>query len=388
MKLFEMYGDDDDDRRSGLSKADRWLSKYTRESFDKWPTANIIKTLLNDYPFDGGVLYRGLNFNDAEQWEKFKEETHDLTKLDTGSISSWSTDRGTTESFALTRPTYFLNHELMQAESQKNKNRDYMIGHVGVIIKTRVAKGVGIDVNKSNHGKESEVILPPGVYNIEVDTKHIPFVKSINSENVKKEFMSIDSIDDHKISGKKFAHIMFHYKEFDKEMQDHLFKLILEPFKELKLIVEVSDQFNFSGDWRKGKLAKVPQIEIHWNIPGEFFVFYDLLTPTDKSKVDKIVQAALKQIDKKYSDLMKKHKITPQDEFQVRVAPSVVAAVKLERYKSDFMAKTNRMLGQRYHHLNSYDAVKSINKIDDPKKKQEAIQKMAKDIERLLNQFN
>jgi hypothetical protein len=135
-----------------------------------------------------------MNFDTSAKWEKFKEDTSNLTKLETGSISSWTPTKATAFPFAITRPTYFLNSELMQAEGKKRKDKDYMIGHAGVVLKIKVSKGVGIDIRRSKFSKEDEVILPAGSYSIEVEDEHIPFMRGITPENFKKEFLSIKSI--------------------------------------------------------------------------------------------------------------------------------------------------------------------------------------------------
>ena len=364
--------------------ADTWLSKYTLENLDKYPSSSVLDELLEEYPFDGGTLYRGLNFADIEQWEEFKQQTDNLTKLETGSISSWSTDKRETFAFAVTRPTYFLDRELMQAESTKDKNIDYMIGHVGVILKTNVGAGVGIDVRKSPHSKESEVILKPGTYKIDVDTKHIPFMRSITKENVKEQFMKITDIKNDTFNSKKFSHIMFHYKDFDNEMRKHLYELIADSIDNVKYYVNISDE---NDDYNFG--TKIPNISIGWNIPITFFTYYAMLLPADQTKADKIIMKTLKEIDNAFKTELEESGIESSKKFMSKIDPSIVLALKVEAYEksSTFMKTLRHLIGDRYNKLNSYETVRTINNIEDPKERQKAIAQMTKDVVQTLSQF-
>lgn len=364
--------------------ADTWLSKYTLENLDKYPSESVLNELLEEYPFDGGTLYRGLNFANKEQWEEFKQQTDNLTKLETGSISSWATDKRETFAFAVTRPTYFLDRELMQAESTKNKNIDYMIGHVGVILKTNVGAGVGIDVRKSPHSKESEVILKPGTYKIDVATKHIPFMRSITKENVKEQFMKITDIKNDTFNSKKFSHIMFHYKDFDNEMRKHLYELIADSIDNVKYYVNISDE---NDDYNFG--TRIPNISIGWNIPITFFTYYAMLLPADQTKADKIIMKTLKEIDNAFKTELEESGIESSKKFMSKIDPSIVLALKVEAYEKSatFMKTLRRLIGDRYNQLNSYETVRAINNIEDPKERQKAIAQMTKDAVQTLSQF-
>ena len=368
--------------------ADTWLSKYTLENLDKYPSDAVVEELLSEYPYDGGTIYRGLNFQDKEQWEKFKEHTKNLTVLETGSISSWTPSKKEAFPFAITRPTYFLDRELMQAESTKNKNVDYMIGHVGVILKTTIGPNAAIDVRKSPHSKESEVILPAGVYKIEVDDKHIPFMRGITKENVKEQFMAISSIKNHTMDSKKFNHIMFHYKDFDIEMRKHLYTLVADSIDDIKFHVDISDDYDYDYDYGN-YTDRIPGIDIGWNVPTTFFVYYAMLLPGDQQKADKIILQTLKLIDADFKQKLKDSGIDESKKFNVRINPSILMALKIERFEKSvsFLKYIRQLIGSRYNKLNSYASVKEINQIKDPKERQAAIEKMAKNILQTLSQF-
>jgi hypothetical protein len=361
-KIFESYRDSEDDEHD-LSDGDRWLSKYTLEGMDKWPTADVLDELLEDYPYDGGTLYRGLNFHDEKQYETFMEETEQGTRITTGSISSWTRTPEQARQFALTRPTYFISRELMQAEDHKSKNRDFMIGHAGLILQCKVGANAGIDVNKSKHSKEDEVILKPGDYKIGVFKRFIPFEKSINDGNAKEAFLSLKNIEDHSegdTDAAKFEHIMFRFKDqFDDEMRAHLWKLISGTLKDIKWHVAIDDEYDLEYHSSK-KTTKA--INVGWNIPSTFFLYYDLLLPEAQRKVDTAVNSIIKKIDAEFEKQVEKLD-WKNDKVVTKVNGGLQYAAKHGHVNPTFIKKIQHGAALRYHELNSLDRVRAINKL-------------------------
>lgn len=345
---------------SESAKADAWLKNYTVDALDKFPSKQTLDDLLADYPYDGGTLYRGLNFHDREQYEQFLENTKNGTVLETGDITSWSPVRAECISFAITRPTYFLNRELMQAEDKKNKDIDYMIGHAGVILKTTVKPGVGINVNKSEFGKEQEVILVPGTYKISVDETMLPFVKSINKDNFKKEFMSLTSLGSSasKLDIRKFEHILFHYSEFDDEMKQHLFDLIKPNVMSVKFVVDIKDASSFGENNSK-------ELVVKWNMWGAALAYFDLLLPEHQKQIRKIVQNVVSNIDKEVKSKM--GELAKSDSnIHYKIDPVLRAMMMKMKIDADFLSRIYKAAGERYQDLNSRTSLKNINSLAGP----------------------
>lgn len=165
--LIEMRPDSEEFER--LDYADQWLAKYTYENLDKWPDRNTLDVLTARYPIKKPrVIYRGMNFRSKEKWDEFMAEVSDGT-YDFGGVSSWGSKSDAVEQFAVTRPSYYLDHETMKAHGEAQKEREYISGYRGVILKMTVQPGQGIDVNASRLGHEDEIILLPGAYEIEVE---------------------------------------------------------------------------------------------------------------------------------------------------------------------------------------------------------------------------
>jgi hypothetical protein len=160
--------------------------------------------------------------------------------------------------------------------------------------------------------------------------------------------------------------------------------------KEIKTEVRVDDTHDWQGDWNsKNKRDTLSEISVFWTIPGEFFLYYDFLHDADKSKIDSKVDKIFKQLDREFEEKTKGIDFV-KNKFRIRVDPSIQLALKMDIFdgKLKFMKKIDNAIGQRYHELNSYDAVKSINAIQDPREKERAIDKMAKNIIQVLAQLN
>ena len=336
---------------------DEWLKRYTVDATDKYPSKGAIADLLSKYPFNGGVLYRGLNFHDKEQYDDFLANTKNGTVLETGNISSWSPSRAECVSFAITRPTYFINRELMQAEDKKNKDIDYMIGHAGVILKVKVGAGVGIDVNKSDFGKEQEVILVPGTYSISIDETMLPFMKSISKDNFREQFLTITSLGSSasKLDVRKFEHILFHYSEFDTEMREHLFKLITPNLDNVKYQVDVRD-LDIFGE------AEGKEVSIKWSLWGAVLAYYDMLLPSHQQKIRRIVEGIVHDINTAVQEKTKNldHANT---NIHYRIDHGLQATLNRMKIDAGFLSGIYQKSGERYRALNSRDTLRTINSL-------------------------
>jgi hypothetical protein len=150
-----------------LDRADRWLAKYTYENLDRWPSQDILKILVDRYPIEKSMpVYRGMNFSTKEQYEEFLKSIEDGFYT-SGGVSSWSPSPDV-EQFAVTRPSYFLDRETMRGYDEARKQREYIQGYRGVIVKTIAEPGKAINTNASKLGHESEITLLPGEYPIEI----------------------------------------------------------------------------------------------------------------------------------------------------------------------------------------------------------------------------
>lgn len=152
-----------------LDDADKWLARYTYDNLDKWPSRETISELLRRYPNQEAMtLYRGMNFRTEDEFIAFKDDLKDGSVPFNG-ISSWTTTRESAWQFAVVRPTYYPDRETFQQEKLAREQGEELRGFMGIILKTRIGVGQGIDVNKSDLGHEDEIILPPGSFAVEIE---------------------------------------------------------------------------------------------------------------------------------------------------------------------------------------------------------------------------
>jgi hypothetical protein len=166
-------------------KLDKILKQYTSSDdyrFYKGAINSYFSELVNAYPFDGGKIYRGLNFSSPKQYLEFRRSIRDGF-LTTDNISSWGKDQVTGKQFAIS-PQVFVPTAAVLRDYDSSER---VSGFIGIILVTNAEPGIGIDVSKSKSVVEPEVILPPGHYKIddiivEKKWKHIVSKIEINEE--------------------------------------------------------------------------------------------------------------------------------------------------------------------------------------------------------------
>lgn len=361
------------------NKADAWLEKYTHQNLDKWPDEDIVKILLKDYPFSGGVVYRGINVRNEEDYNKIVAEAKSGT-INTTSITSWSRSESEAKVFAITRPTYFLSKDLMRDETEKQKNRDYMIGFRGIILKTTIAAGVGIDVNKSEFAHEDEVILPPGAYKISIAQTLVPFKHSIQDrDTAEKELMGLKpgKLSDDDIAGKKLTFILHHFDDFSVEVREHIFKLLSNHLAKPKVVVHAT-----AGD-STFKFSDYHTIDVHVNMPGSMLTYYGIFTPEHQRTISKYCSVLLNQISEQISATLEKNGWSTADtRIQKPHWFDILYQFSDERAKQKYAKLVSKKIGADYANLSNI--VRDINKITDPYQHKKAVDDYAERVLRLI----
>jgi len=387
--ITEGYYDDERDPYEHLDWADQWLAKYTRHSWNRWPGEDVINELMERYPNDEPMtLYRGLNFRTKKDLFAFMKDTNRLKTLREGKISSWSPSVGTAHQFSVTRPTYDLNYELMHDEGHKSKMRDHMIGYIGIMLKTQIGPHEGIDVRKSEAVKESEIILPPGEYAIELHKAYVPFERSVKASNVKRKFMSIKNIgDEDSIGSKMFNFIVHNFKEFDDEMKRHLFELIKHGMRDYTAEVKVMpDQFEYWSR-RNEEDQRYTEIAMEVSISPLVIYYRAMLLPQHQALIDNAVEKAGKALDREFKRQTKGMTFDPTKKFKFSLGWSLknIMAAGVPFY-SVAVETAKRYVGGRYQHLNSYEEIKKINQLTG-REQMAALERHTKEIEFALNQM-
>jgi hypothetical protein len=282
-----------------------------RWSYDglKWSlSSEDVRQLIQKTPFEGGDLYRGMNFKTQESYENFMAVTQNGTQYTDEGWSSWTPHEGESHSFAVTWPTYHLNRELMRAEDEKSRNRDHMIGYQGVILKTTVGAGIGADIRPTGFSHESEIILPAGNYPMEIVENFKPFKRSIPDQSTaEQELLAMKSLgtggrDD--LDYKKFTFILHNFTEFTDAGRAHLGKLIPVP-KEVRVELETREGSQYQYRAKGQPVPKYSEVWMYDNIPEEMVAYYPLLLDNGQERIRKFVSAILREKIKKLSEFIK-----------------------------------------------------------------------------------
>jgi hypothetical protein len=358
MNIFELFEarnwQDIDD------SADSWLAEFTYENRNKYPGNNKLEILLKRYPFDGGKLYRGMNFRTEEDWNTFYKSIKNGVMI-TNSVTSWSIDKLTVNQFAQTRPSYNLDAITMKLYSDAEKKGEEITGYCGIIIETDVGPGCGIDVNKSNLGHESEVILVPGSYNVKID--RLKKFEEMMNDNVDFNQVILNStIDDFNSDNKNFVkYILKHYgKELSVPAQTHIFNLYY-PKNE-----------NFSYEFLKRPISDEGNLYLYF--PRKIFSFYEegiirdpLLINKLKILAGKIVTKALPIIDK-YLPFSENN-----NDLKIIYILAKLCGKETE-YSNIF---------KKYYKKLEVDG-RALNKISDPEEKKKSMKSHIEKIKRLM----
>jgi hypothetical protein len=357
--------------------AKRWLGRFTYMNQGKNPEKHVLDTLIQKYPNRPGVIYRGMNFTREENYTEFMELFHKSNgKLTFNVVTSWSGDPGTALQFALTQPTYQLNLAVLTAHAQQEKNRERLSGYRGVILKTTVSEGVGIDVDATGVGHESEIVLPPGTYQTEIYQEIKQYKHSLDDGDTSVEDVilktTLDSLRSRSTEHSFFDYVIHHHgQELSPQAQRHLLKLF-GPQTGVPL-------FKSSVDQHTNYFTKKPEVTFDYHIPTiRLFELAEkgIFTPEVTNKIrllgKKIISQALPVIESVIVDA------TYFNPAQL----GLVSRVSKDNRVIDAIRKAIRPAVAQLN-----QKVQDINKIQDPKDKRQAIEHYKDEMVRLLSRL-
>lgn len=195
-----------------LEVVDDALHNYTLNPME-FISDDVFEEGLFLYGNDSSItLYRGLNFSTKEAYDLFMDSIANGYLL-TKSYSSWSPSKQVASNFARTRPSYmeFMDEENMKLISLQRKQAERVVGYRGVILKTRVRQGQGIDFRKTSYGKEAEILLDKGSYKVSVDLI-TSYKDQIKDKDINEVIMTARSLTELE---KLFNYVFKHYQPED-----------------------------------------------------------------------------------------------------------------------------------------------------------------------------
>lgn len=373
-------------------KAEEWLSNYTLQNLDKWPSDSIIAYLLKKYPLDTPkTVYRGLNFETQEAYQAFmsKFDSQGRATLEFAGISSWSPSEQTANQFAVTRPTYYVDWAIIMADRQREKEREYIVGYRGVILKTVAQPGKSIDVNKSKAVKENEVILIPGTYGVQIHKFAKKFAHSIEDqeetlESVINKMLDLKRSEQTDIYMEQFYEYVLHrYGEdiknnerLKQKIYDITFQWMQRNGKRIQDLLDVDVGSTGSLEYRFYGYRNV-----YINFNSSLFSLYEQgflpknKIPLVRKYADLIVDAYIKTLAEHSGE-----------EYNYRFG----RLQYLKKYTSkpgEIEKLLRKQVGELYNRLNSKEFVDRINSIKDPRERAEAVRKFSDNIKRVIEQL-
>lgn len=346
----------------------KWLAQYTYENLNKWPHSHIIQDLLQRFPSQSGVIYRGINFSNVEQYAEFMQpfQGQDTAELTFPSVTSWSADKRTAHQFAITQPTYFLNRDIMMAHDVMHKQRERLSGYRGVILSMRVDHGAGIDVDASGVGHESEVIMPPGTYQVRVQEQILTYADQLKQMDttIDQVIQNVKSVSDLQKTHETHSfvdHVLHHHMHaLSDASRDHLFKL-LKPRAGEPVFKYVAEPHVTWGD------SLDDQVNVHYHTPAlRLFDYYKqglFVSTTHVNQIRKLAREVWKQM----IPMLKSHLV-----HAVRVDMRVIRMVaQIAHAETELDQILRDTVGAEYHRLQQVG--REINQIPDDQARARAI---------------
>lgn len=365
------------------TEAGEWLKKYTYDGISKFPNESIIDYLMQNYSNKKPLtIYRGLHFDDKEQYDEFmtnlKENNYQIR---TKNISSWTPSFETAEDFALTKKSYYPTASIMSQEQERSVSKEYMTGYRGVVLEANIGPHSGIMVSDTPYAKEDEVILPKGTYKVKINatTKRFSDILGDGEETV------VGLID--KMLDPKYKDDDYHKKFFD--FITHNYSKDIQQSEELKNKV-----YQIFINRVKKSNKDFVKVEIQENIFGKYnevriFFNYSLFDLADKgflpSKKSGALQKYADKIVQEYYNTVKKYN-GPDYVYDLGLLNRIVkkyASPKMDKMADEIF---QIQVGNAYQMLNDKSNIDNINSITDPKEKRKVMNDFTEKMKMILGQ--
>lgn len=355
----------------------RWLGAFTYENVARNPPKEILQNLIKRYPNEAGVVYRGINFTTRENYLRFKSEFEDdQATVEFDRVTSWSTSRSTARQFAVTQPTYQLNLAVMQAHWHQQKQREAVSGYRGVILSMTLAAGTAIDVDKTDVGHESEIVVPPGVYTVTIAHEIKLYQERLADKEVTPDeviqHMDREGLKNPLSSASFFDYVLHHHgQHLNSDSQQHLIRLFGPQAVEPLFLSDVKVGRNY--------FTKKPETHFDYHIPSWRLFELAQQGVFDNSLLKKIQQLG-KRIIRQALPLIAAH-LADAENFnpsQLRLVSKVSGDTTLDAAIKQALRPAVQALQQE---------VRSINQIEDPRERQAAIKSHGEKMVKLLDKI-
>ena len=248
-----------------LDDLEKALTKYVLNPDYKYLVDSVIDDAIAEYGNTSSItIYRGLNFDTKEDYDKFMKLIKGGTLRTKGS-TSWSPDKKQAKIFAITKPSYmeFMDSARMAMISAQRKASERITGYRGIILKTKIAKGKGVDLRRFKNHAESEVLLPAGTYKITYE-EVLSYKDTMKTSSPDAELAKLtrsSSADDKKI----MDYILKNYKpdQLSDDSKHKIFQLTTPTLSKLGHQVKVQDPGDFTFEKHRVIYAYMGQFNLN-----------------------------------------------------------------------------------------------------------------------------
>lgn len=333
------------------------------------------------------VVMRGMNFRTESEFNAFKK------KLENGEYypktpESFTRDEASARAFAGSKKTFFAfaDPDLFVENAYKKATEEKISGFGGVIIKTVIPAGEGLDVSMTGYGVEDEILYMTDApikctYEIidsyETELKNNPI--DIN------EYLQNNSFEDG-----LFNYILAnHADEINVETQHNLFDRIIEPFSKPKeknrFMIDEHKKLLFGEERNKDYKMKDKEISFYTK-PVYYYFKRDLFRdPSVVDRVKKFSRHVIEEVSEfiemetLYSDPNKGYDVY-YDTEPVKDLTYFCDADLRDRFRH----AVNASRPKTYNELN--DSIRELNYRDDlsPREKTKEVESITKAIVSLL----
>lgn len=352
-----------------LDELEKALTKYVLNPDYKYLVDSVIDDAIAEYGNTSSItIYRGLNFDTKEDYDKFMKLIKSGTLRTKGS-TSWSPDKKQAKIFAITKPSYmeFMDSARMAMISAQRKASERITGYRGIILKTRIAKGKGVDLRRFKNHAESEVLLPAGTYKITYE-EVLSYKDTMKNSSPDAELAKLtrsSSADDKKI----MDYILKNYKpdQLSDESKHKIFQLTTPTLSKLGHRVEVQDPGDFTFEKHRVIYAYMSQFNLN------------MLPYYLDSDVNKLRSALRREYNKLIKEVFSKWITGAEIKWQFNNHNGLArfCGVDAELTKAE-----RSTIGKDYHKQDQI--VKDINKVKDPKAKRDAIDAELERVKKLI----
>ena len=298
------------------------------------------------------TIYRGLNFIEESEYNKF------FNSIKTGiytdkSISSWTPIKSVAKAFASTSPTYmeFMDTKQASVIDLARKQGEKVIGYRGIILKTTIKPGVGIDLTEYEKSAESEVILPPGSYKIEYE-EVLTYKDQLVNQTINELLTSIKKSDKEEFqNASNYLFKNFSPNDISNDIKDRLYNEFM------------NSSFFYKVKVNEDYFTNKKSLEVFISLPDPKLLKW--FNPSKVSKLEikskKALKDLLKEIKSKFTDDIEKVNWNRSVSWWIN-------KLGLNKEYSDALSKSI----DKYNNLSSRETLNKINKLPS-RERQKAI---------------